>query len=56
MGEAGTLRQSVFRRAYYHLCNCRSGGVLPIQLGITREVLVDIARLNDIYFIIIIIK
>jgi hypothetical protein len=44
MGETTPLRTAVFRRALHAVCDARSGGILPPQLGVTREAILDIAR------------
>ncbi len=44
MGETSAMRTAVFRRAFTAVCEARSGGVLPPQLGISRQVLLSTAR------------
>lgn len=44
MGEHTALRRELFRRAWGNVCAARSGGVLPLQLGLKREVLLSYAR------------
>lgn len=44
MGEATALRRELFRRAWGNVCAARSGGVLPAQLGLHREILLSYAR------------
>ncbi len=43
MGESATYRAIVFRKAYYEICNARSGGMLLTQLGLDRETMLDFA-------------
>ena len=51
MGEASALRREVFRTAWSSVCAARSGGVLPPQLGVHREVLLNTARLITLSFV-----
>jgi len=44
MGEHTALRRELFRKAWTNVCAARSGGVLPLQLGLKREVLLNHAR------------
>jgi len=39
MGEVTSLRKMVFRKGFKNICAARSGGVLPAQLGLRRDVL-----------------
>jgi hypothetical protein len=44
MGESTALRASVFRAAWGSVCAARSGGVLPLQLGVDRAALLRFGR------------
>ena len=44
MGEHTALRRELFRKAWTNVCAARSGGILPLQLGLKREVLLNYAR------------
>ena len=45
MGEATAMRRELFRLAWStSICGARSGGVLPAQLGLNREVILAFAR------------
>lgn len=43
MGETTSLRTAVFRKGFQNICAARSGGVLPAQLGLRRDVLIRYA-------------
>lgn len=45
MGEATAMRRELFRLAWStSICGARSGGVLPPQLGLNRDVILSFAR------------
>jgi len=43
IGEATSLHTAVFRKGFQNICAARSGGVLPAQLGLRRDVLIRYA-------------
>jgi len=43
MGESSSMRAASFREAMLSVCNARSGGVVPVQLGLPRHRLIELA-------------
>lgn len=43
MGQSSAYRTEVFRMAFHNLCQARSGGILPAQLGLHRAYLDQLA-------------
>ena len=43
MGESSALRSFLFREAMVNMCGSLSGGVVPVQLGLTRRKLTTLA-------------
>ena len=53
MGEITSMRTTVFLKAFQTICEARSGGILPIQLGLKRDVLLAHAQYVIFYIYII---
>eukprot|EP00606_Chrysophyceae_sp_TOSAG23-5_P001617 GSChrysophyteH2.ASY1.ANO1.111.1 assembled CDS len=43
MGESTSYRTAVFQAAFKSICDSRTGGILPAQLGLHRKLLADLA-------------
>lgn len=49
MGETTAMRRELFRLAWSSsVCGARTGGILPVQLGLNREVILSYARCDHI--------